>query len=331
MDLITGAMALIFVGYLFNSVKIINQGYEALVERLGKFNRRLTPGLHFIIPAIDNIVYRETIREKVLDVPPQQCITSDNVSLMADAVVYWRITDMVKARYAVEDVQRALVNLVLTSLRSQVGRMELDQTFSSRAEINARLLAELDEATDPWGIKVTRVEVKDIQPSKTVQNSMEAQMAAEREKRAAILKSEGEQQASINQATGAAKAQILRAEADKRERLLRAEGTAEALKTLAHALHRDPQASTALQFLMAQSYIDMGQKVGNSPSSKVIFMDPQSIPGTLQSMLSMLDPQPTQSVTPPANTLAAPPFASPTYLADPLNSEFPEVDTYKGS
>ncbi|MEN9209615.1 MAG: SPFH domain-containing protein, partial [Thermostichus sp. DG02_2_bins_29] len=105
---IVAAIALIFLGYLFNSVKIINQGYEALVERLGRFHRKLTPGLHFILPPIDRIVYSETIREKVLDVPPQQCITSDNVSLMADAVVYWRITDMIKARYAVEDVQRAL-------------------------------------------------------------------------------------------------------------------------------------------------------------------------------------------------------------------------------
>jgi regulator of protease activity HflC (stomatin/prohibitin superfamily) len=112
---ILAAIALIFVGYLFNSVKIISQGYEALVERLGRFHRKLTPGLHFILPPIDRIVFQETIREKVLDVPPQQCITSDNVSLMADAVVYWRITDMIKARYAVEDVQRALINLVLTA------------------------------------------------------------------------------------------------------------------------------------------------------------------------------------------------------------------------
>jgi regulator of protease activity HflC (stomatin/prohibitin superfamily) len=286
---IVGILVVIFVGYLLNSIKIINQGYEALVERLGKYQGKLSPGLHFLIPFLDQIVYRETIREKVLDVQPQQCITSDNVTLTADAVVFWRITDMVKARYAVEDVQRALTNLVLTTLRSEIGRMELDQTFSSRAEINARLLNELDEATDPWGIKVTRVEVKDIQPSKTVQDSMETQMAAERQKRAAILKSEGEQQANINQATGAAKSLILRAEADKRERLLRAEGTSEALRVIANTLDSSPQAANALQFLMAQSYVDMGQKVGNSPSSKVIFMDPNSIPGTLQGMMSMLD------------------------------------------
>ncbi|MEN9220630.1 MAG: SPFH domain-containing protein, partial [Thermostichales cyanobacterium GMQP_bins_62] len=290
------------------AVKVINQGDEALVERLGKFNRKLTPGLHVIFPAIETIVFRETVREKVIDVPPQQCITSDNVSLMADAVVYWRITDMIRARYAVEDVQRALINLVLTALRSEIGRMELDQTFSSRSEINARLLSELDEATDPWGIKITRVEVKDIQPSKTVQNSMEAQMAAEREKRAAILKSEGEQQAKINEATGQARAQILRAEAEKQERILRAQGQAAAIKTIADTLNDTPLAAEALQFLLAQTYLDMGGKVGTSPNAKVIFMDPNSIPGAVQGMLSMIPNQPT---TVPDQPFSKFPFSTP--------------------
>ncbi len=245
---IFGILGIIIVGYTVGSVKIINQGYEALVERLGKFRRRLPPGLHFIMPFIDTIAYRDTIKEQVIDVPPQQCITNDNVSLMADAVVYWRITDMVKAYYAVQDLHRALINLVLTTLRSEIGRLELDQTFSSRVEINARLLAELDEATDPWGIKVTRVEVKDITPSKTVQDSMEKQMAAERQKRASILESEGQQLSNINEATGDARAQILRAEAEKQEKLLRAQGTAQAIMTLANVLKQDERAADALQF-----------------------------------------------------------------------------------
>lgn len=286
---IVGALTIIMLGFLFRSAKIINQGNSALVERLGRYKDTLEPGLHFLIPFIDNIVYQETIREKVLDVPPQQCITNDNVSLDADAVVYWRIMDIYKARYSVENVERALVNLVLTTLRSEIGKMELDQTFSSRAEINNRLLLELDEATDPWGIKVTRVEVKDIKPSKTVQDSMELQMAAEREKRAAILKSEGEQQAQINKATGDARARILRAEAEKKEKLLNAEGTSEALKVIASILEENPQAHQSLQFLLAQNYIQMGLAVGQSPSAKVVFMDPQSVPGTLQGMMSMLD------------------------------------------
>lgn len=296
---IFGILGIIIVGYTVGSVKIINQGYEALVERLGKFRRRLTPGLHFIMPFLDSIVYRDTIKEQVIDVPPQQCITNDNVSLMADAVVYWRITDLVKAYYAVQDLHRALVNLVLTTLRSEIGRLELDQTFSSRVEINARLLAELDEATDPWGIKVTRVEVKDITPSKTVQDSMEKQMAAERQKRASILESEGQQLSNINEATGDARAQILRAEAEKQEKLLRAQGTAQAIQTLADVLKQDERAADALQFLVAQQYIDMGLTVGRSPSAKVVFMDPNAVPGALQGMLSMLDTQSPKSQTVP--------------------------------
>ncbi|MEN9210206.1 MAG: SPFH domain-containing protein, partial [Thermostichus sp. DG02_2_bins_29] len=182
-----------------------------------------------------------------------------------------------------------------------------------------------DEATDPWGIKVTRVEVKDIQPSKTVQDSMEKQMAAEREKRAAILKSEGEQQASINQATGAAKAQILRAEADKRERLLLAEGTAEALKTIAATLQENPQASNALQYLMAQNYIDMGFKVGNSPSSKVIFMDPNSIPGTLQGLFSMVEVSKPEE-GPGLRTPSSPKLPLRTPTSFPAEADFPRRD-----
>ncbi len=289
MEAIVGAIALIFIGFLFQSVKIINQGYEALVERLGRYHATLTPGFNLIIPLIDQVVFQETNREKVVDVPPQQCITYDNVSLMADAVVYWRITDIKKAYYAVEDVNRALVNLVLTALRSEIGLMQLDQTFSSRAEINARLLTELDQATDPWGIKVTRVEVKDIQPSKTVQDSMEKQMAAEREKRAVILTSEGEQQSKINQATGEARARVLRAESEKQERLLQAEGTSEALKTIALTIEQQEGAEEALQYMLAQNYLDMGLRIGNSPSSKVVFMDPNSVPGALQGMMSMID------------------------------------------
>ncbi|MEO0356552.1 MAG: SPFH domain-containing protein, partial [Cyanobacteria bacterium P01_A01_bin.3] len=196
--------------------------------------------------------------------------------------------DMIKTYYAVEDVEKALVNLVLTTLRSEIGLLELDETFSSRTEINARLLSQLDEATDPWGIKVTRVEVKDINPSRTVQDSMEKQMAAEREKRAAILASEGEQQANINQATGNARALILQAESEKQEKLLRAQGTAEALQTIAETLSQGSQAEAALQFLVAQNYLDMGRIVGNSPSSKVVFMDPGSIPGTLEGLLSIM-------------------------------------------
>ncbi len=166
---------------LASSVKIVNQGNEALVERLGKYSgKKLEPGINFLVPVMDRVVYKETIREKVLDVPPQQCITRDNVAITVDAVVYWRIMDMEKAYYKVENLRLAMQNLVLTQIRAEMGQLELDQTFTARAEINEILLRELDDATDPWGVKVTRVELRDIIPSRAVQESMELLMSADR-------------------------------------------------------------------------------------------------------------------------------------------------------
>lgn len=167
---------------LFSSVKIVNEKNEYLVERLGSYNKKLSPGLNFVIPFLDNVVYKDTIRDKILDVPPQSCITKDNVAITVDAVVYWRIVDMVKAYYKIENLQSGMENLVLTQIRAEIGKLELDETFVARSEINSVLLRELDIATDPWGVKVLRVELKDITPSPAVQQSMEQQMAAERKK-----------------------------------------------------------------------------------------------------------------------------------------------------
>jgi len=295
----------------FKGIRIVNQGNEALVETLGKYNgRKLEPGLNFVVPFLDRVAYKETIREKVLDIPPQQCITRDNVAISVDAVVYWRIMDLEKAFYKVENLQAAMVNLVLTQIRSEMGQLELDQTFTARTEVNELLLRELDVATDPWGVKVTRVELRDIAPSKAVQDSMELQMAAERKKRAAILNSEGERDSAINSAKGKAEAQVLeakanqqamvleaeaekkaivlRAEAERQGEVLKAQATSEALQILAKVLEKDPQAKESLQFLLAQHYIDMGLKIGSSDSSKVMFMDPRAIPATLEGMRSMI-------------------------------------------
>ncbi|MCT7975059.1 SPFH domain-containing protein [Laspinema olomoucense] len=299
---------------LAGSVKIINQGNEALVETLGKYNgRKLEPGLRLLTPFLDKIVYKGTIREKVLDIPPQQCITRDNVSISVDAVVYWRIMDMEKAYYKVENLQSAMVNLVLTQIRAEMGKLELDETFTARSEINEILLRELDISTDPWGVKVTRVELRDIVPSKAVQESMELQMAAERRKRAAILTSEGEKDASVNNARGKAEAHVLDAEARQKavildaeaqqktivlkaqavrqEQVLKAQATAEALQIIAKTLKTDPDAREALQFLVAQQYMEMGLKIGASDSSKVMFMDPRTIPATLEGMRSIVSEQ----------------------------------------
>ncbi|NDJ17641.1 SPFH domain-containing protein [Myxacorys almedinensis] len=304
-------IALVVGGGAISSVKIIQQGNEELVERLGSYDRKLSHGLNFVIPVFDRVAYRETIREKVLDIPPQNCITRDNVAITVDAVVYWRIVDIEKAYYKVQDLHSAMVNLVLTQVRAEMGKLELDETFTARSQINEILLHELDTATDPWGVKVTRVELRDLIPSKAVQDSMELQMAAERRKRAAILTSEGDRESAVNSARGKAESQILdaearqksvilgaeaeqksivlKAQAERQQQVLRAQATAEAIQIVTQALNTDPRAAEAGRVLLALNYLEMGTTVGKSDSSKVMFMDPRSIPATLQGMLSMVD------------------------------------------
>lgn len=294
-----------------SSVRIINQGNAALVERVGSFRKRLDPGLSFLVPGLDRIVFQDTLRLKVLDIAPQSCITADNVSITVDAVVYWQIIDMERAYYKVQALESAMVNLVQTQIRGEIGKLQLDQTFTARSQISDILLEELDTATDPWGVKVTRVEIRDITPSKAVQDSMELQMSAERRKRAAILTSEGDREAQVNSARGNADAQVLaaeakkqavildaeaqqqsillKAEADRQSKLLRARAIAESMELLANTLESDSQAAAALQFLLAQNYLDMGTTIGQSESSKVLFLDPRSVMGTIEGMKEVLD------------------------------------------
>ena len=301
----------VFFGVGSTSFKVVNQGEEALVASLGKYKRKLPAGPHFIMPFIDSISYRGSIKEQVLDIAPQQCITRDNVSITADAVIYWRIVDMERAFYRVENLQQAMTNIVLTQIRAELGSLELDETFTARNKINELLLRDLDDATDPWGVKVTRVELRDILPAKAVQESMELQMTAERKKRAAILTSEGEREAAINKAKGLADSQllnaeasqksaileaegqkqsrILRAEAERQEQVLKAQGTAQAMQVLWQSMKGNPQSQEALQFLLAQSYISMGTAIGSSGSSKVMFMDPRSLPASLEGLKSIVD------------------------------------------
>jgi regulator of protease activity HflC (stomatin/prohibitin superfamily) len=296
---------------LASSVRIVNQGNSALVERVGSFRKRLDPGLNVILPGLDRIVFQDTLRLKVLDIEPQSCITADNVSITVDAVVYWQIVDMERAYYKVQNLESAMVYLVQTQIRGEIGKLQLDQTFTARSQISDILLEELDTATDPWGVKVTRVEIRDITPSKAVQDSMELQMSAERRKRAAILTSEGDREAQVNSARGNADAQVLaaeakkqavildaeaqqqsillKAEAERQSKLLQARAVAESMQLLANTLETDPQAAAALQYLLAQNYLDMGTKIGQSESSKVLFLDPRSVMGTIEGMKEVLD------------------------------------------
>ena len=243
---------LFIFGYSFSSAKIISQGNEALVERLGKYKRTLKPGLNFVIPLLERIVVEESSREKVLDIDPQQVITKDNVSLKVDAVVYWQITELKNAFYGVEDIEESVQTLVLTTLRAEIGQLELDKTYSSRDAVNRALSRKLDDATEAWGVKVTRVEIKDLSPTKTILEALEQERAAQSRKKADILE---------------------------------AEGVATSLQKIAEILESQPNGQQALEFLAAQMYIDANQKIGTSTNSKILFIDPHGSKDLVKEML----------------------------------------------
>ena len=279
-------------------VKVTSSSRSMLVERLGKYNRQLTPGLSLVIPGLERVVSHESLKERVLDIPPQQCITRDNVSIEVDAVVYWQLLEHARAYYAVDNLQAAMVNLVLTQIRAEMGKLDLDQTFTTRSEVNEALLQELDQATDPWGVKVTRVELRDIKPTKGVQQAMEQQMTAEREKRAAVLRSEGERESQVNAARGRAEALVLdakakqealllEADAQAKQQLLLAQARAAAAKELATVIEAHPAAAESLRLLLAKDWMAMGEKLVNAPAGSVLMVDPQS-PASLLAALKGL-------------------------------------------
>ncbi|MEM6837861.1 MAG: SPFH domain-containing protein [Cyanobacteria bacterium P01_C01_bin.120] len=264
-------LALVVIGYTVGSVRIVNQGTQALVERLGRYHRKLRPGLNFVVPFLDTIVWEDSIRERLLDVPPQSAITRDNVALDVDAVVYWKILDLERTYYEIEDIQAAIRELVVTTLRSEIGKMPFEDTFSSREGLNQALLDQLDEATEPWGVKVTRVEVQSIDPPQSVLDSMQQQQAAELKRRATVLEAEGDQEASVK----------------------RAQGTVQSIQLLSQALKERSDAREILNFLIAQQYVEANQKLGESENSKVLFMDPKFLSeGLVDLMNTPVGPEP---------------------------------------
>jgi regulator of protease activity HflC (stomatin/prohibitin superfamily) len=218
-----------------NSIKFVPQNQAYVIERFGKYQSTKEAGLNFIFPFIDRISADRTLKEQAVDVPEQSAITKDNISLRVDGVLYFRVLDPYKATYGVENYVFAVTQLAQTTMRSELGKMELDKTFEERDVLNTNIVASINDAAGPWGIQVLRYEIKDIVPPQSVMEAMEAQMKAERVKRAQILESEGDRQAAINRAEGKKASVVLAAEADKEEQVLRAEGEAKAIVAVASA------------------------------------------------------------------------------------------------
>ncbi len=221
--------------FLKLSIKFVPQNRAYVIERFGKYNKTIEAGLNFIVPFMDQVAHDRSLKEQAVDVPSQGAITKDNISLTVDGVLYFRVLDPYKASYGVEDYSFAVTQLAQTTMRSEIGKIELDKTFEERDQLNANIVASINQAAEPWGVQVLRYEIKDIVPPHTVMSAMEAQMRAEREKRAKILESEGDRQAEINRAEGEKQAKVLAAEADKAEQILQAEGEAEAILRVAEA------------------------------------------------------------------------------------------------
>ncbi|MDE0545589.1 SPFH domain-containing protein [Microbacterium sp. C7(2022)] len=258
-------IAIFVVVVIFRSIRIIPQANAGVVERLGKYQRTLTPGLNLLVPFIDRLRPLIDLREQVVSFPPQPVITEDNLVVSIDTVVYFQVTDARAATYEIANYLGAVEQLTTTTLRNVVGGLNLEEALTSRDEINSKLRVVLDEATGKWGIRVSRVELKAIDPPLSIQDSMEKQMRAERDRRAAILTAEGSKQSQILEAEGRRQAEILRAEGDKQAAVLRAQGESEAIEMVFNAIHvGDPDDK-----LLAYQYLQTLPKIAESPSSKL--------------------------------------------------------------
>ena len=278
---------------LYKAVRMVPQGFQWTVETFGKYTKTLSPGLHILVPIMQDIGRKVNMMEQVLDIPSQDVITKDNAVVKVDGVVFFQVLDAAKAAYEVSDLQQATIALVMTNIRTAIGSMDLDESLSKRDEINAKLLNVVDQATHPWGIKVNRIELKDIQPPRDLVDAMARQMKAEREKRANILEAEGLRQAEILRAEGEKQGAILQAEgkkeaafreAEARERLAEAEAKATQLVSTAIS-QGDVQ---AINYFVAQKYVEALGKFAESPNQKLMIL-PTEVTGVMGSIAGIAE------------------------------------------
>lgn len=287
--------------FIITALKVVPQQNSWIIERLGKFHAALLPGLNVVIPFIDRVAYKHMLKEVPLDVPSQICITKDNTQLQVDGILYFQVTDPRLASYGTSDYVLAITQLAQTTLRSVIGKMELDKTFEERDHINAAVVAALDEAATSWGVKVLRYEIKDLTPPKEIIHAMQAQITAEREKRALIAASEGRKQEQINIATGEREAFIQRSEGEKQSAINRAQGEAEAIKAVAsanaQAIQQVAQAiqsaggMEAVNFKVAEQYVDAFAQVAKEGNTLILPGNLSDLGGLIATAMSIVKSQ----------------------------------------
>ena len=306
MDILSLILFVIAALFIVRSVKVVPQQHALVVERLGKYRTTLAPGLSFLVPFVDRVAYRHSLKEIPLDVPSQICITKDNTQLQVDGILYFQVTDPMRASYGSSNYEMAITQLAQTTLRSVIGRMELDKTFEERDMINAQVVSALDEAANTWGVKVLRYEIKDLTPPAEILRSMQQQITAEREKRALIAASEGRKQEQINIANGERESFIARSEGQKQADINQAQGeaaailavaeaTAQAIRTIAASIQQ-PGGDQAVQLKVAESAIEAYGKLAKTNNTMIVpgnMTEVASLVGSAMAMMKAVGPNKT--------------------------------------
>ena len=292
------AIAALVVYTILKCIRIVPQKQAYIVERLGKYHKTLDAGLHVLWPIFDNVAYKHTLKEQAIDVPPQQCITRDNITVEVDGILYLQVMDPAKASYGIGNYLFATTQLAQTTMRSEMGKLELDKSFEERSLVNCSIVEAVDKASDPWGVKVTRYEIKNITPPQTIRDAMEKQMRAEREKRALIAESEGDRQAKINRAEGDKQEAIAKSEGEKMKRINEAEGRSQEILLVAQAqatgIERVATAistkggSEAVNMQLAQQYLNEFGKLAKTNNSMIIPTDLANVAGVLKAATSIV-------------------------------------------